>query len=775
MGSVGFLFHRALRRARVFRGWAGAYSVLDPPGRFWWQRPVRVVQFNVEDRYGVYVPRISGRRLAELAEDLHANVIVVFARDPWGRLFYRGSSLGPVHGKMRGDLVRELVEEAGKRGIRVVLMVGHTANKFLYKLHGDWAQVNRHGEVIMLEHVPANEKEYEPEWPILCINSPFIDHVKREVAEALGLKASGVLLDSFRYQPDPDKSCYCRWCRDLFRREYGYDMPVEPRWSDSRWKDLWDWRYRVVARRLKEIKEVIRNVGGVGTPLIYNSHPGGWGGRNNRVVEESRESIDVVMVESSEADREPPGFISEMSKLSRAVSGGKPVWSTRNYFHMYRTTTATTPVAIRQGLREAIVAGASPWLLVFSSSYIQDPSGLEAARKVFEEHEKLEELLDGAEPVRYAAIVYSTKTLDHYGRSQPQHYVDEVRGFYYALQHSHVPVEYVSARDIRLEVLQKYRVVILANTVCLSDESSREIMEYVRKGGGLVATYLASTWDCNCVERYEPSVAPALGVTLKGLLRLDWSYLVIGDFKHPVTRSVGKRIIPWGDMDYSFYNTRTSPELGWHTLIEPYAGTSTVAYIGLTEFPWGDEYTLGRSPPPISRETKASAVVVNRFGEGKTVYFTGQLGRHYWRLGLPEYQALIKGSVTYVGGPLPVVVDAPSTVQAEPWRQGDRIILHLLNHTYNQRILNRGLGDARQPVAAFGSHEAVHPPVEVIPVHDVRIRLDLEALGLGYEAYSAWLPLSPDSKIEPLVRDGVLELRVGRLDEYAVIVVEPRR
>ena len=742
------------------------------PSRQWWEKPVRVLQFNIEDRYGVYVPRIHGRDLVRLAERLHANVLVIFARDAWGRIFYRGGTVGPVHAKMKDDMVREALEEARRRGIHVILMVGHTANKYLYKLHGDWAQVNRHGEVIMLEHVPASEQGYEPEWPILCLNSPFIEHVKREVIEALGLGASGILLDSFRYQPDPDKSCYCRWCQDRFRREHGYEMPRDPDWSDSRWRTLWEWRYKVVTEKLREIKRMILETA-PGAPLLYNSHPGGWGGRNNRVVEEARDAIDVVMVETSEADREPPGFIAEMSKLSRAVSGGKPVWTTRNYFHMYRTTVATSPLAIRQGLREAIAGGASPWLLIFSSAYIQDPSALDAVEQVFREHEVLEEYLDGAEPVRYAAVVYSTKTLDHYGRSEPQHYLDEVRGFYYALQHSHVPVEYLSARDIELKTLQRYRVIVLANTVCLPDFAASELAEYVKNGGGLVATYLASSWDGDCIERYEFAAAEALGASLRGLLRLDWSYLVVDQLNHPVTRGLQRRLIPWGDMDYSFRQGRTSPELGWHTIVDPAEGAETPARIGLTEYPWGDEYTLGRSPPPIGAETKAPAVVVNRHGAGRSVYFTGQLGRHYWRLGLIDYMRLVYNAVTHAGGPLPLEVDAPSTVQAEPWRQGDRIIVHLINHTYNQRIMSRGLGDARQPVASFGTHETVHPARTVVPVHGVRLGLRPEQLGLEVDSYTVYLPLR-GKRLHAEARNGALEIVLPRLDEYEVIVVEPK-
>ncbi|HID36129.1 MAG TPA: hypothetical protein EYP39_01935, partial [Ghiorsea sp.] len=253
----------------------------------WWEKPVRVLQFNIEDRYGRIVPEINGKELVDLAEKLHANVLVIFARDAWGRTFYRGAGTGPEHPKMKGDIVREAVEEGKKRGIKVVVMIGHTANKYLFHNHSEWAQINVHGEQILLEHVPCQANRYEPEWPQLCINSPFIEYVKKEIEEVHRLDVDGVFLDSFRYQPDIERACYCQWCRKRFREEHGYDMPTEPRWGDSRWRTLWEWRYKVVVERLKELYELSKKID-PDKVFMYNSHPGGWAGRTNRVVELAR-------------------------------------------------------------------------------------------------------------------------------------------------------------------------------------------------------------------------------------------------------------------------------------------------------------------------------------------------------------------------------------------------------------------------------------------------------------------------------------------------------
>ncbi len=737
--------------------------------RPWWTRPVRVLQFNIEDRHGINVSKLSGREIVEFAERLGANVLVIFARDPWGRVFYRGSKIGPVYEKMKGDIVREAVEEGRRRGIKIVVMVGHTANKYIYSIHSDWAQVNRDGEVIFLEHVPWKLHGYSPEWPQICINSPFIEEVvMKEIEEVAALGVDGIFLDSFRYQPDIEKACYCKWCERRFQEEHGYPMPREPKWGDSRWRELWEWRYKVVVEKLRLLSEHTKRVA-PGRLFMYNSHPGGWAGRTNKVVMMARDSLDVVFAECSEVDHQPPGFITEMVKLTRSMLGDKPVWASRNYFHLYRTVASTTPLAIRQGVREAFVAGGSPWVLMFSNSYFQDRGAAEAIREAFEEHKRIEEYLDGAKPYYSVGVVVSNTTRDHYGKDHPEYYIDEIRGFYYAFTHSHIPVTYISDIDLEdPEYLSRFRVVVLANTACMSNEAVEAIRKYVSRGGRVIATYMASRRGEQCIKSYDLELKDVFGVEMNGLLRRPWSYVVIDEPEHPVFMDINKRILLWGDMSYLFITHRSAPMLGRHTLVVPTTG-EPLAHIALALNSFGYEYTLGRSPPAMVTDTSSPAIIYNKYGEGASIYYTGQLGRHYWRTGLPEYGLLIRNSALFLMDNKPdFIVEAPETVAFEAHIQGNRLNLHLLNHTYNQRILATRIGKIKQAVSPYGSAEATHPPREVIPVHNIVIKINKRLAPGNRRAYS---PLTgKDYYI--VEKEDYLEITVPMLKEYELIVLE---
>lgn len=165
------------------------------------------------------------------------------------------------------------------------------------------------------------------------------------------------------------------------------------------------------------------------------------------------------------------------------------------------------------------------------------------------------------------------------------------------------------------------------------------------------------------------------------------------------------------------------------------------------------------------------AITVSTHGEGRATYYTWQLGRHYWRTGLPIYRRLITNTVKHVAKEyLPVQVDAPETVSTEYFKQGDRIIIHLLNHTYNQRIQSIGIGKTKQPIPGYSTSAAVHPPREVVPVTGITIRVRVG----DPSKFAVSAPLRGEARLTPHYEGEWLTINVGTLKEYEVVVVEPK-
>ena len=713
----------------------------------------RVLQFNFEDAEAYGVDKITGKDIVSLALKLGANTITFFARDAWGRAFYNSRNLRKISKLEDRDLLKEIVEEASRHGISVIPMVGHTTNPELYSKHPDWGQVDRNGKTIAMDTDPNLVKRPRQSWPLMCLNSPFLNVVEEEIDEVLAYGVHGVFLDSFRYMPDADRACFCRWCREKYKAETGMELPLEEDVNSTAYWRSFRWRININVHALKRLKDFLK-ARKSDAVIVYNSHPLAWRGRANTIAEYSRNFVDIFFAECSEVDYQPPGFIAEMVKLTRALTG-KPVWASRNSFHMALTSAQTTPLAIRMGLREAFAGGGWPLFLVFASTYL---SGIDTSpvEQVYREIAVLEEYMQDAQPLPYVAVLWSNRSRDYSGTELSPHIADSFRGFYYAMLYEGIPVNYVSDASLDEGTFTKYKAVILANAASLSEAAASNIKKYLDKGGGLIATYKTGTIGENGERLEDTLLKKAVNITFKSILKTEWSYLRI-TAQHPVTDGLAGKTILWGDYDRKFVDRRNPPEMGWHVVAE--SDGEEIAKIVLPTRSYGNEYENGRSPPPPILETRHPAIFAGR----KWVYFSGQPGRIFWRNGSPAVRKLILNSIRHVAGPPPLEAKAEGLVEVEAYLKNGQILVHILNHTYVDRLIvsdNAAFNDAWTSTA-----ESVHPPTRLIPLRNVRLILR------GYEVSKAFDPLR-NKKLNVEERENICKITLPALDEYMFIVIE---
>lgn len=714
----------------------------------------RVLQFNFEDEEGFGVDKITGKDIVELAERIGANTITFFARDAWGRAFYNSKVLPKIAKLGNRDLLKEIVEEAKRRGIHVVAMIGHTTNPVLYGKHPDWAQVDREGRVITMDTDPKRVKREKMTWPLMCLNSPFLEVVKKEAEEVLRYGVDGVFLDSFRYMPDADRACFCERCRSKFKEEMGYELSREEDVENDAYRRSFEWRINVNTNSIKEIKKALESLG-KGAFLIYNNHPLAWRGRANTIAEKSRDFVDAFFAECSEVDYQPPGFIAEMVKLTRALTG-KPVWASRNSFHTALTSQTTSPLTIRMGIREAFAGGGWPLFLVFASTFLNGVD-TKPVREAFEEVAKLEEYMDGAKPLPYVGIVWSNRSRDWAGKDLSPHIADSFRGFYYALLKEGLPVNYISDTMLDSGNFMDYKAIVLANTQSLSSNAVQNLKKYMEKNGGIIATYKAGSKDEKGRFLEETQLSRILGVRFNGLVKTNWSYMKTLDIDHPVLLGERNKTILMGDFDKEFVDKRVPPELGWNVATEPGDG-QVLAKIVMPTREFGNEYENGRSPPPPIIETDLPAIVS---GE-RWVYFSGQIGRIYWRTGMPSLHSIILNSIFYTAGPPPIMADTKGFVELEAYTRDGQILVHLLNQTYADRLIIRG--NTNVNTMWTSTPESVHPPSRVVPLPDLKLVLR------GIDVNKVYEPLTGKS-IEFKKSREFITVKVP-LEEYRFLVIE---
>ncbi|MDY0169498.1 MAG: DUF6259 domain-containing protein [Thermoguttaceae bacterium] len=99
---------------------------------------------------------------------------------------------------------------------------------------------------------------------------------------------------------------------------------------------------------------------------------------------------------------------------------------------------------------------------------------------------------------------------------QVDRFLSPPAGMFAGLLHAGLPVKQMHPNHITAASLEGFQVLVLANEVCLSDAQCAAIREFVRAGGGLVATHETSLYDLEARPRGDFGVADVFGARLTG-------------------------------------------------------------------------------------------------------------------------------------------------------------------------------------------------------------------------------------------------------------------
>ena len=96
----------------------------------------------------------------------------------------------------------------------------------------------------------------------------------------------------------------------------------------------------------------------------------------------------------------------------------------------------------------------------------------------------------------WAALLVSESTRQFYAYGNiVERWLAHAVGVYRMGMEEHLPITLITELELKPEVLDQYRVLILPNVACLSDQQVQTIRDYVTRGGGLVATGETSLCD----------------------------------------------------------------------------------------------------------------------------------------------------------------------------------------------------------------------------------------------------------------------------------------
>ena len=657
------------------------------------------------------------------------------------------------------DRLAKDIEEYKRLGVRILGVYPPCLQGEVYETHPEWRRIDTNTTTI-----PKIDPQKFPHGGMLCLLGPYGDFFIDVLAEIVTKfpDVDAFSFDGLHY----GGVCYCQHCRSNFRDETKSEIPNpdlnDPafrryqHWADRRMEDL----VRRMQIKLKSIKPTIALV-------TWTTNAGRWG----HFLSIPRNMPTRMNLLLDAPDQE--FWLDESNRGTTIVPAfaNAYIWATTNHrvaFSEPYILSHGNPYGkdsfpaheIERRMMLALTYGASPSIAVIQPKYLQ-----QELYACMDEVQRRKPWLTHKQPEPWAAMLMSDNTRNFYGRSAgrvEERYMANVLGTFRAAQEEHLPLTVINDWNINPTDLARYRVLILPNAACFDDSQTAAIDEFVRKGGGLVASLDTSLFNEYGDPRDNFSLAKVLGVDYRGLP--DQNPTTSGqELDVNFAKSIGpdywekrKSVFDFRQDVDSFLNQgKMKTYIGGDPVtfkgpaVKVFVHDPSAKVVGsLTDKSGGSSPTL---PGIISRT----------HGKGRVVYFAGGLDAAYYLYAYPYQRlALVHATRWAASAPEPVRIRAPmcvhSTITRQQIKGGDRLIVHLYS-------------DLNTTAAHAFPNDDVPLREEVVPIHDIQVtfapqyvfhRVHLEPEGIDLETHN-----SPDGTV----------VTIPRLDVHTMVVAELKR
>jgi Hypothetical glycosyl hydrolase 6/Beta-galactosidase trimerisation domain len=628
-----------------------AMALADLAG--WFDKPMRWVQLTlVENDPGSFDPQFwldYFRRLHADAATLSAGGIVAYYPTEVP-LHHRSAWLGT------SDPFGTLVSGCRALGMHVVARTDpHAARDEVRDAHPDWISVTSAG-------TPRRHWANPDLW-VTCALGPynfeFMDQVHREIVTKY--KVDGIFAN--RWAPQGG-DCFCAHCERNYKEATGQALPrtADPR--DPARRPYLEWRKARLTELWKHWDATVR-AANADARFIPNGPP------DLKTAGE----LAAIQFTDNQARRglTLPWNNGRRAKEYRSVMGPKPIGGifSVGLEEPYRWKDSVQSEAeIRLWVAEGTANGMRPWVTKFSG-VLYDRRWLPIVERLYKWHYDHERYLRNESPLARVALLHSEQTASyHPGIGPGDRAEDHVLGMYHALVEARVPFELVHEAYLTPELLDRFKLLILADAAALSDAQCAAIRNYVRRGGSLLATFASSLYDETGRRRDDFGLSDIFGVSFDG--RID------------------------GPMQNSYLRLEPDPQTRrLHPILEGLDNTTriingvfriavrpTEAFASpLTLIPTYPDLPMEDVYPRVPR-TETRELYVRTSGSSRIVYIPWDIDRTFWEVLCVDHGRLLRNAIRWATNePAPVEVDGPGVLDVTVWRQRESMTVHLVNLT----------------------------------------------------------------------------------------------
>lgn len=702
--------------------------------RYWYQKQLRILQTVLREPD---LQKYDVEKVVGYMKKTNTNCIVVNAGGIID-FFPNAAELGRENRFMDGqDMLKDLTEACHRNGIRVMVRVDFRGvEKERYEERPDWFAEDKDGGPVV-------------DWGFLykpCYNSYYAnEHAEEFITRMMENYAiDGVWENSVGFGTGP---CYCRRCRDLYRRETGREIPTEEDYRSEAFADYREWKARCADRHLARLRTAVKRFGEEKAfcAEIFGMFHASNAWRTGIDLYNAKDQFDFLVspafLDGAAAETKKWDNLSYASSSIRFLKSISPekeaVLLCGNNGTKWRYIKAPEKET-KLWMWEAAAVGGGFWNCMFNG---QCPSETLDRRNAFLETEVYEYLkehekqLEGQLPAAEVGIYYSKPSRDFFGNDREENdgYGVFIKGVEQVLTERHIPWQFVPDLTFCLENIRKLKVLVLPNAACISEEHLEIIRRYVEQGGGIVASYETSLYDERGNRRQDFGLKDLFGCSYTGIKEdtsFDCYQLIRAE--HPVLDQMGCEETQVLMNEGSTLLCRLSEEQKTEMLC---------SYIP----------RIDNQPPEFAwrgtLRTEYPTVTAGRYGLGKVVYFANQTDKLCYTNGHEDFRNLFGNAVEWVkSGEIQFRAKAPGSVHIT-WMQKE--------------------GNPEESVLSFVNTTAGsnRPIQEIIPVKNIEVTL--RSVG-KLKAYEIWKG-GEGIKVTQNDREDTVTVCIDTLQEFAAL------
>jgi len=585
-------------------------------------------QIHLDFHTSEWIPDVGADFRAEeflrTLQDARVNSINVFAKCHHGYAYY-DTRIAAKHPALKTDLLGEMVRVLKPAGIRVNYYYSLVWDVLQARRHPEWLQRERDGKTI---GGPPTDQ-----WPWLCMNTPYLDHVVRENEEILSrYPVDGSWFDILKQPPD---GCFCQWCVEDRRKLGLLDTP----------EDLFR-HNKLVARRVEDRL----------FQLTRKHVPGGAVFFNSRIIIGVRDELDVFShIEIESLPTGGWGYTHFQQRVRYMRTLGKDVVGMTGRFH--KSWGDFGGLKNQAALDYECLNFLANGVKVCVGDQLHprgrlDPVTYRRIGRTYRKVEALEPWARGVRALTDLGVVSAAAT-------NPERATNKIptvdQGFTNLLLELHHQFDVLDADSD----LSRYPVVIVPDEIRPVERLVRRLRDYVAAGGALLVS------DRALLDPQTGQFALDLGVEYQGPGRYAQSYLLLQPEWFPAIDDQPYFLYQRGSAITARPGTETLATYGY-----PYFDRSPAKFSSHKQTPLGQ-----RSPDPL---------ITRR---GKIIYIANPFFTSYALDGYGVQKQVVAALLERLLARPRVRTNLPSTAQIQVLEQPreKRVIAHVLYYPLTRR------------------------------------------------------------------------------------------